>query len=290
MATDQESKGRQFMSEADQKLDVTAGMCCASRAKIEEACELYVKAANSFKMGKNWSLAGNAFSEAAALELNNKRPHEAGSHYAEASKCYKKENTDEAIQCLLKAAEIYTDMGRRRMAAKNHESIAELYETEAHNIPKAIEHYVLASEMFRGEESSSAANKCLLSAAKFSALQDDFERAIEIYESVGKTSLDSSLLKYTANDLFLRAALCHICVNPQKASNIVDSYAEMSPAFSDSKEYLLIRNMAQKVIENDADGFNEAIRTYESFTSLGAWHKDMIRKIRKQVGGDPDLR
>ena len=36
----------------------------------------------------------------------------------------------EAVNSLMKAIEVYTDMGKFTMAAKHHQSIAEIYETE----------------------------------------------------------------------------------------------------------------------------------------------------------------
>lgn len=36
----------------------------------------------------------------------------------------------ESVNCLLKAIEIYTDMGKFVMAAKHHQAIGEIYETE----------------------------------------------------------------------------------------------------------------------------------------------------------------
>lgn len=38
------------------------------------------------------------------------------------------------MSCLLKAIEIYTDMGRFTMAAKHHQSIAEMYEADANDL------------------------------------------------------------------------------------------------------------------------------------------------------------
>lgn len=41
---------------------------------------------------------------------------------------------NEAVACLLKAIDIYTDMGRFSMAAKHHQTIAEMYENEANDL------------------------------------------------------------------------------------------------------------------------------------------------------------
>jgi hypothetical protein len=41
---------------------------------------------------------------------------------------------NEAVTCLMKAIDIYTDMGRFNMAAKHHQSIAEMFENEANDL------------------------------------------------------------------------------------------------------------------------------------------------------------
>lgn len=45
---------------------------------------------------------------------------------------------NEAVACLLKAIDIYTDMGRFSMAAKHHQSIAEMYEGEANDLVSSL--------------------------------------------------------------------------------------------------------------------------------------------------------
>jgi alpha-soluble NSF attachment protein len=90
----------------------------------------------------------------------------------------------EAVSSFLKAIEIYTDMGRFTMAAKHHQSIAELYETEAVDLDRAVQHYEQAADYFKGEESNSSANKCLLKVAQYAAQLENYDKAIQIYEQV----------------------------------------------------------------------------------------------------------
>ncbi|KAM7322184.1 hypothetical protein ACRRTK_019025 [Alexandromys fortis] len=99
-------------------------------SKIEETCEIYARAANMFKMAKNWSAAGNAFCQAAQLHLQLQSKHDAATCFVDAGNAFKKADPQEAINCLMRAIEIYTDMGRFTIAAKHHISIAEIYETE----------------------------------------------------------------------------------------------------------------------------------------------------------------
>ncbi|NXJ34089.1 SNAA protein, partial [Ciconia maguari] len=153
-------------------------------SRIEEACDIYARAANMFKMAKNWSAAGNAFCQAAQLHLQLQSKHDAATNFVDAGNAFKKADPQEAINCLIRAIEIYTDMGRFTIAAKHHISIAEIYETELVDIEK-----VNAGE--RGERQfsrlsfpRSSANKCLLKVATYAAQLEQYQKAVEIYEQV----------------------------------------------------------------------------------------------------------
>ncbi|GIX85984.1 beta-soluble NSF attachment protein [Caerostris extrusa] len=65
-----------------------------------------------FQDGEGVAQGGNAFAEAASMELKNERKTEAAMHYVEAAKCYKKVSPSECETCLLKASEVYDDVGR----------------------------------------------------------------------------------------------------------------------------------------------------------------------------------
>ncbi|VDP22425.1 unnamed protein product [Echinostoma caproni] len=78
--------------------------------RAQEMINLYVKAANCFKMAHNWQEAAEAFLEAARLSLQEKSKHDAASYYVDASAAYKKIDPRKAIDCLGKAIEMYTGL------------------------------------------------------------------------------------------------------------------------------------------------------------------------------------
>ena len=43
-----------------------------------------------------------------------------------------------------------------------------------------------AADFFKGEESNSSANKCMLKVAQYAAQLENYDRAIKIYEDVSK--------------------------------------------------------------------------------------------------------
>ncbi|XP_072286914.1 alpha-soluble NSF attachment protein-like [Pyxicephalus adspersus] len=134
-----EKEAMQLLAEAEKKVKSSqsffSGLFGGS-SKVEEACDLYARAANMFKMVKNWSAAGNAFCQAAQLHLQVQSKHDAATNFVDAGNAFKKSDPQEAINCLLRAIEIYTDMGRFTIAAKHHISIAEIYESELVDIEK----------------------------------------------------------------------------------------------------------------------------------------------------------
>ncbi|KAL5008034.1 hypothetical protein ScPMuIL_013615 [Solemya velum] len=290
---DNEQKGVQLIAEAEKKLKSSSsffGSFFGSSSKVEEAAELYVRAANMFKMAKKWSAGGQAFCQAAVLQLQLKSKHEAATHYVDAGNCYKKGDPNEAVNCLLKAVEIYTDMGRFSIAAKHHVSIAEIYESEMVDIEKAVSSYEQASDYYRGEESNSAANKCLLKVAQYSAQLENYEKAIEIYEQVGISSMDNSLLKYSAKDYFFKSSLCHLAVDLLNAQLAVQKYEDMFPAFGDARECKLVKTLMQCCEDQNLDGFTDAVKDYDSISRLDQWTTTMLLRIKKTISAEPDLR
>lgn len=57
---------------------------------MDDAIELYHRAANMFKMAKKWQEAGAAFCSAGNLHAQAGSRHDAATNYVDASNCYKK--------------------------------------------------------------------------------------------------------------------------------------------------------------------------------------------------------
>nr|XP_060505792.1 alpha-soluble NSF attachment protein [Panthera onca] len=88
-----EAEAMALLAEAERKVKNSqsffSGLFGGS-SKIEEACEIYTRAANMFKMAKNWSAAGNAFCQAAQLHLQLQSKHDAATCFVDAGNAFKK--------------------------------------------------------------------------------------------------------------------------------------------------------------------------------------------------------
>ncbi|XP_072031499.1 alpha-soluble NSF attachment protein-like [Amphiura filiformis] len=290
---DNEAKGKALREEAERKMksaDGFIGKLFGGTQKLEEAVELFHRAANMFKMAKKWNEAGDSFCKAAEIQSQQASNHQAATDYVDAGNCYKKSNPQQAVEVLKQAIEIYTDMGRFTIAAKHHITIAEIYENEMVDLEKAITHFRQAADFYKGEESNSSANKCLLKVAQYSAQLEQYTNATEIYEQVAATAMDNPLLKYSAKDYFFKAALCHMCVDLLNAQLAIQKYEEMFPAFSDSRECKLLKKLSEAAEDQNVDAYTDAVKDYDSISRLDQWLTTILLRIKKAVGGDPDLR
>ncbi|PKK26326.1 N-ethylmaleimide-sensitive factor attachment protein, beta, transcript variant X2 [Columba livia] len=178
--------------------------------------------------------------------------------------------------------------GRFTIAAKHHITIAEIYEAELVDIEKAIAHYEQAADYYKGEESNSSANKCLLKVAAYAAQLEQYQKAIEIYEQVGTNTMDNPLLKYSAKEYFFKAALCHFIVDELNAKLALEKYEEMFPAFTDSRECKLLKKLLEAHEEQNAEAYTEAVKEFDSISRLDQWLTTMLLRIKKSIQGEGD--
>ena len=76
---------------------------------------------------------------------------------------------DKAVELYQEAIALFCDMGRFANAAKLEKEIGEMYESN-NDSEKCVKHFQKAADYFMGEDSSAAANQCLLKVAHFNAL------------------------------------------------------------------------------------------------------------------------
>lgn len=287
-------KAEQLIAEADKKLFPGTGFFTKLNIfnksnNTEDAVDLYNRAACMLKMEREWTEAARIFNKAGDLCADLGTKHDAAAKYTDASHCYKHCNIQEAINCLMKAINIYTDMGRFSVAAKHHLIAAEIYEGEGGDIQKAVEHYSKAADYYQCEESTATANRCLLNVARYAAQLEQYGRAVEIYESIGQSSLDSHVMKYAAKEHFLRAGLCHLCEDATNASIALKKYEEMCPAFADSREGKFLKELCKKVEDKDLDSFTKIVEEYDSISKLDSWFTTLLLRIKNKIEPADDL-
>ncbi|KAI8468366.1 MAG: TPR-like protein [Monoraphidium minutum] len=251
--------------------------------KYEEAAELLEKAANNYKLGKAWKQAADAYRQLAGVHTKMDSKHDAASSYVEGAKALMKVAPGEAVVLLQQAVEVYTDMGRLQMAARQLKEIAEAQEKQGLK-EEAITFYNQAADLFATENSSSEANKCRLKVAEFSAEVDRFADAAEIYEDVARAAADNNLLRFGARGHLLCAGVCVLChANDEDVRARIERYKDIDLQFSGSREAILLEAVADALAQCDEKAFATAVAEFDSMTRLDAWKTNMLLKVKRRI-------
>ena len=254
-----------------------------SNSKYEEAAQLYENASNLFRTAKQNNAAGKALMAAAEMNLKCSNTFEAANNYVKAANCFRKDSPAEAVSCLRVAIAHYTDTGKFSQAARHQQEVGEILESQL-ELDEAINAYETAAEYLEGNNNPSQAAKCLLKVASFSAQLEKYDRAVEIFEQVGQLYLGINLLKWSANDLFLKAGLCHLANGDLVgAKRAIQTYKEINPTFSSKRECKFLEELVKAVEEGHVDNYSKSCGQYDSMTPFDAWMTTILLRIKNKI-------
>mmetsp|Transcript_990 Transcript_990/g.2249 ORF Transcript_990/g.2249 Transcript_990/m.2249 type:complete len:319 (+) Transcript_990:89-1045(+) len=310
LSASQRKKGDAFLAEAESTVKKSTWFASSTERKYEDAAECYVKAANAYKVGGLNDEAGSAYQQAAELYKDKlKSLSEASKALSDAGGCLQKTNPAEAIGCYRTAVTLLCDAGRLNQAAKLSKQIAEIFESDGVDneedgkdaVTAAIASYQQAAELFDMEQAKSQSSSCLQKVAELSSGALDppeLLRAAEIYESLGRSCLESNLLKYNAKTHLLNGIMCHLANGDSiGASQALSRFDSLDYTFADSREGKFARNLVECVEQFDPEGFATACFEYDRISKLDPWKTSMLVKVKRSIedgsgdgglGGDDD--
>lgn len=282
-AANREGKGNDLMQQAEKRLRSFSFFGAAG--KTEAAMELYDKAAAQFKMAQQWDDAGDAYIKMAecAEKINNQL--EAVNAYTNAAKAYKNGNIKESIKTFRIAAEMRMESNQFQQAAKLYQEIGAIEEKNM-NMKGAIKAYSDAADCFKSEGSGPSEGQALLKVADLSASEEDYARAISIYEKVANNALESTLLKYSVKDYLFKASLCQLvlCAKSQDMKVLedkLDGYKCLHPAFDGDRSCKLIEQCAKAFEDDDVDAYTDVVFAYDKLYKLDNWTASLLLIVKK---------
>eukprot|EP01127_Copromyxa_protea_P007179 TRINITY_DN17094_c0_g1_i1.p1 TRINITY_DN17094_c0_g1~~TRINITY_DN17094_c0_g1_i1.p1 ORF type:complete len:292 (+),score=88.98 TRINITY_DN17094_c0_g1_i1:18-893(+) len=284
-----EAKGDELYKEAEAKL-TGWGWFTSKRDKMEEAADLFIKAANQYKIAKKWSKAGKAFSRASEINLEvSHGTYTAAANYVNAATCYHKENKSEAINCYRSAVKLFLEDGKLGTAAKHMKSIAEISEEEG-KITDALVAYQSAADYFEADGGfQSQCTACLLKVAYMAAEAQELDKAVNILEKVAQSCVGNNLLKFKVKDYCMEAGICRIGLGDYVACRKAwDSYVAMQPELVRSREFVLLDSLLQACENYDGDAFSEAVTEYDSLKQLAPWQTSILLKVKEKLDADDE--
>jgi len=139
------------------------------------------------------------------------------------------------------------------------------------------------------ENQKSQGNQCTAKVAELlSAAMEppDFIKAANLYDSLGKTCLESNLLKFNAKGYFLQSLLCLLASGDSiGASQALNRYDAVDYTFGESREGKFASTLTSCVENLDPEGFATACMEYDRITKLDPWKTSILVKIKRTIGG-----
>ncbi|CAK9232619.1 unnamed protein product [Sphagnum jensenii] len=279
MGENLEASGAEYEDKAEKKLKSWGIL----GGKYEDAADLLEKAGNSFKLAKSWDRAAAAYIKLADCQIKLESNHDAAAAYVDAALCFKKSQPLEAVRCLEAAIALFLEIGRLSIAARHYKEIGEIFEKQE-NAERAMEYFDKAAELFSGEEVNSSGTQCKLKVAQFAAQLQQYPRAIDIFETVARQSIDSNLLKYSVKTHLLNAALCQLCAGDSVAINhAVQRYEDIDPNFLSTREGKFVVDLVQAIEDVDVVKFTDVVKDFDSCTRLDDWRTLLLLHVKNKL-------
>lgn len=257
---------------------------------MEEAADLYIQAANAYRIRKEGRKAGQTFEKAAKTQSKTEAKDDAANTLVEAFKCYKPNDPQDAARVLEQAIELFTMRGQFRRAANYKMDLAQLYESdELQNIERAIAAYDDAGEWFFQDQAEALSNKSFLKMADLAAMDGKYDLAVDKYSMVAKRSLNNNLNKWSLKEYFLKAGLCQLAnQDGVAAKRSLEQFLEWDPSFAQTRECQLLQSLIQAVEDGDEELFTNKLYEFDQFSKLDKWKITITLRIKEKLQAPED--
>jgi len=259
--------------------------------KYENAADLYIQAANAFRMAKEGRAAGAAFEKAGSIQLENlNEPDDFANTMTDAFKAYRKDSPEDAARCLEKAITHYASKGNFRRAATHKQNLAELYEAEVQpgkeieGRARAAAAYEEAASWYESDNAEALANKLWLKTADLLALNGKNYEAIELYERVAESYVQNNLMKWSVKEYLLKAGICSLATGDMVGVNAaLERYRDLDNSFSQQREHQLLVDLAEAFKEGDQEMFSDKLFQYDQMSKLDKWKTSILLEVKNKI-------
>lgn len=279
---------RALLQKADKTLASASGgfsLFGGREEKYQNATDLYIQAANAFRMQKSNREAGQTFEKAAQIQIKNlNEPDDAANTYIDAFKVYRTESPEDAARCVEFSINQYCAKGNFRRAASHKESLGDIFENQLGDMKRALEAYEAAAGWYEGDGAAALANKLWLKVADIAALDGDYPKAIDHYEKVAQQSINNNLMRYSVKEYFLKAGICYLAAGDMIATQrALEKYRDMDPGFATQREHQLLTDLIGAIEEGDQEKFADKLYAYDQMSKLDKWKTAILLRIKSAI-------
>ncbi|CAL5999382.1 Alpha-SNAP [Hexamita inflata] len=223
----------------------------------EAAAALFVKAANLFKIAKNYDRAGEAFHKASIAFQQIKDQSSTTTNLNNAINCYNLSDPSKSTALLEELIKASAAAGKFLQAGKACVQQAEKLE-EAMNYVEARKVYERAVELLQAENNAdSDLRAAQQKVAEILAMREkEYLKAAKLYEEIGTKCLKIKLLQFHSRNFFFLAFLCVMLLDDEIAlEDCNNKYNQLDPNLEGSAEGDFMKETIEAIQQKSGDKY-----------------------------------
>ena len=91
-------------------------------------------------------------------------------------------------------------------------------------------------------------------------------------------------MKWSVKEYLLKAGICHLASTDMVAANrALESYRELDPSFSQTREHQLLVDLAESAEEGDQEKFADKLFQFDQLTKLDKWKTTLLLRVKESI-------
>lgn len=91
-------------------------------------------------------------------------------------------------------------------------------------------------------------------------------------------------MKWSVKEYLLKAGMCHLATNDMVAcQRAMESYRDLDPAFSQTREHQLLIDLSEAVTEGDQEKFADKLFQFDQMSKLDKWKTTILLRVKESI-------
>lgn len=249
----------------------------------DEIAELYIKAANFFKLKKQWKEAIDAYISANECYIKDGSTFETNRCYIEIAKCSRHINMDQCKLYTTKVIDNFIEKGDFYKAGTHQEQLAIIYQEEG-CFDKAVTEYEKAIDYYNVSDMKTSSMRCKLKVGDISAIQEDYIKAVSIFKSLAIECYNGGNLKFQAKQYYIKACISSILMCDTVGTlHLLEEFTNLDYSFVNSSEQQFLSQIIGAYEEFNVESFTAAVTDFDYFHKLDNWYVTLLLRIKTKI-------
>ena len=270
-------------------------LCVSKTERLVDACDLYRRAGDKFKICNQWKKAGLCYENSALIKVRMKESPV--NFYSQSYYCFEKIDIgDDSKRIFDKWNQALEKEGQYFQIGKNNENLA-IQKENKKKYEEAINYYLQAIKYYeRDGNHQQLIIKIEIKLAELMMVHNhpqSPQKVPEMLENIGTFYYKKIITKYAAKDYFGKAILSRVYYsnNPGlDGRNYIHKIKKIDKSFAESNLYTLCSDIIKSMESNDINSMKYAIQRYKEFNEVDEFLAYILTQIIEKMKSNCNLK